>query len=148
MVDFSRKGFDVSADPDPAARKLLVAACQAQGLAYAPFSQFLVGAAVQARDGRVFVGVNVENPSYSLTVCAERSAIAAAATAGVRPPDIVAVALAAPAAHVTPCGACRQVLAHWGAAGTSVWCTSSHSGHIAVHRIDELLPNAFDLVPA
>jgi cytidine deaminase len=73
--------------------------------AYAPYSRYLVGAAVLARDGRVFEGVNVENAAYPLGVCAEKSAICAAVVAGCRPGDLEAIGITA-----SPCGGCRQWL--------------------------------------
>ena len=73
--------------------------------AYAPYSSYLVGAAVRTRDGRVFEGVNVENAAYPLGVCAERSAIVAAVAEGYRPGDFEAIGITA-----SPCGGCRQWL--------------------------------------
>ncbi len=75
----------------------------AAGAAYAPYSNYLVGAVVRTRDGREFSGVNVENAAYPLGICAEKSAISAAAAAGCRPGDLAAIGITA-----SPCGGCRQ----------------------------------------
>jgi len=92
---------------------LVEAARQVQKHAYAPASRFHVGAAVRTESGRVFVGCNVENASYGLTICAERAAVCAAVAAGER--TIVAVAIATDLDEpARPCGACRQVLAEFG----------------------------------
>jgi cytidine deaminase len=88
--------------------ELLARAEAAAAHAYAPYSSYLVGATVLTRDGRVFDGVNVENASYSLTVCAERTAIARAASDGVKPGEVEAIGITA-----SPCGACRQWLHEW-----------------------------------
>ena len=91
------------------AEQLLVAARDAATRAYVPYSKFPVGAALLTDDGTVITGCNVENVSYGLTVCAERTAIFKAASDGHR--KVVAIAVTAPRlAAVTPCGACRQVL--------------------------------------
>jgi len=76
--------------------------------AYAPYSNYLVGAVVRMNDGTEFVGTNVENAAYPLTQCAEKTAIGAASTAGYRPGDIAVVAISA-----SPCGGCRQWLHEW-----------------------------------
>ena len=93
--------------------QLVKAAWQAREVAYAPYSNFAVGAALLATDGRIFLGCNVENISYGLTNCAERVAIGAAVAAGVR--EFLAVAVVADTGvPISPCGACRQVLAEFG----------------------------------
>jgi cytidine deaminase len=92
---------------------LVGAAWQARDNAYAPYSNFHVGAALLAADGRIFSGCNVENISYGLTNCAERVAMGAAVSAGVR--EFLAVAVVADTTvPISPCGACRQVLAEFG----------------------------------
>jgi cytidine deaminase len=91
-------------------QQLLAAASSARRQAYAPYSRFQVGAAVQTDDGQIVSGCNVENASFGLTVCAERSAVLAAVAAGHR--KFVAIAVASQGG-VSPCGACRQVLAEF-----------------------------------
>ena len=118
----------------------LVAAARAVQLrAYAPYSRFPVGCALEAEDGRVFVGCNVENASYGLTICAERAAICAAVSAGAQRfhRAVVVSDVDPPAA---PCGACRQVLAEFGAdlRVDAVGPSRSMSWTVA-----ELLPSAF-----
>lgn len=98
--------------PLPAADPLMLAARQAREAAYAPYSRFQVGAAVLTRDGRIFTGCNVENAAYGLCNCAERTALFGAIAAGCRPGDFVQLAVIADTpGPVSPCGACRQVMA-------------------------------------
>ena len=124
--------------------KLLAAARQAMAAAYCPYSGFAVGAAVLAKDGRVFAAANVENASYGLTVCAERNALLQAVNAGARPFRALAVA-AGGRKPVTPCGACRQVLAEFCASEMPVFC-GTHSGAVVVRTtVGRLLPRAFRL---
>jgi len=88
---------------------------------YAPYSQFHVGAALLSADGRVFTGANVENASLGLTMCAERVALGAAISAGVR--SIVAIAVAGEGpSGIMPCGACRQALAEFSRSAIVVRC--------------------------
>jgi cytidine deaminase len=90
---------------------LLAVARQAREQAYAPYSNFLVGAALLTRDGRHFGGCNVENASYGLCNCAERTALFSAIAAGCQPGDFLALAVIADTDNpVSPCGACRQVM--------------------------------------
>lgn len=101
-------------------RELYERAREAAKGAYAPYSRFHVGAALLTEDGTIFTGVNVENRSFGLTNCAERSALFAAVSAGFR--RFSAIAIAAPDADypVSPCGACRQVLSEFMAPETPV----------------------------
>ena len=105
--------------------------------AYAPYSEYLVGAVVRTKDGREFSGTNVENAAYPLGVCAEKTAIAAAATAGFRPGDIEAIGITA-----SPCGGCRQWLYEWRIGEVSY---SRADGSIAQATAAELLPDSWDL---
>jgi cytidine deaminase len=120
---------------------LIRAAGQARERAYAPYSSFCVGAAVQSRQGNVYTGCNVENASYGATLCAERSAIAAMIAAGET--ELVAVAVYTDAAEpAMPCGICRQVIQEFGA-GTRILCATPREE--IVTTIAELLPRAFSL---
>lgn len=107
--------------------------------AYAPYSHFHVGAAIEAGDGTIHVGCNVENASYGLTICAERMAVGAAVAAGKRTfaRIVVATAVEPPA---TPCGACRQLLAEFGL-DLEVITVGPQSERR--WRLRELLPEAF-----
>jgi cytidine deaminase len=98
--------------PLPVVDPLMLAARQAREQAYAPYSKFQVGAALATRDGRTFTGCNVENAAYGLCNCAERTALFSAIAAGCRPGDFVQLAVIADTPEpVSPCGACRQVMA-------------------------------------
>ena len=93
-------------------RELYEAACRARKDAYSPYSHFAVGAAVRAADGRIFTGCNIENASYGLSLCAERCAIFAGVKEGVR--AFTALCVTADTSEpVSPCGACRQVMAEF-----------------------------------
>ncbi len=121
--------------------ELLRAATEARARAYAPYSNFQVGAAVQGADGRIYSGCNVENASYGLALCAERNAVTRAVAEGCR--EIVAVAVVTGAKVSTPpCGACRQVLAELSSPETPVQMRTLSGAH-AEHTLGELLPHAF-----
>ncbi|MEM6655887.1 MAG: cytidine deaminase [Planctomycetota bacterium] len=120
---------------------LVEQAIAARANAYAPYSKFHVGAALLAADGRVFTGVNVENSSYGLTICAERTAACTAVAAGVA--DFVAIVVASENG-VSPCGACRQFLYEWG--GELLLRFVGADGHPSdVTTLGELLPGGFVL---
>ncbi len=122
--------------------RLLAAAHAARRQAYAPYSKFRVGAALLTEDGKIVTGSNVENASYGLTICAERVAVTKAISDGYR--KFQALAIAAPSASPTPCGACRQVLAEFG--DLVVVCADSRRRESAqLYRLEELLPAGFRL---
>jgi cytidine deaminase len=130
------------------AETLLLEARQARERAYAPYSHFHVGAALLTRDGRRFAGCNVENAAYGLCNCAERTALFAAVAAGCAPGDFAALAVIADTpGPVTPCGACRQVLAELCDADMPVWL-GNLAGNVQRSSVAELLPGAFRLEPA
>jgi cytidine deaminase len=105
--------------------------------AYAPYSQYLVGAVVQARDGRVFEGVNVENAAYPLGICAEKAAISRAVADGCRPGDIEAIGITA-----SPCGGCRQWLYEFRLDRVTF---RNRDGEIVTYSPAELLPETWEL---
>jgi cytidine deaminase len=115
--------------------RLLAAADAVAARAYAPYSDFFVGCAVLARDGRVIEGVNVENAAYPLGVCAERTAFARAVAEGYRPGDFATVAITA-----APCGGCRQWLLEMGVERV----VFRNGGRVVTMTPAELLPESFD----
>lgn len=121
--------------------RLIEAAIAARERAVAPFSKFKVGAAIETRDGRIFTGCNIENASFSLTVCAERVALLKAISEGAR--DFTRIAVVADTETLTPpCGACRQLL--WEFCGDAEILLADTRGAFERMRLGELLPRAFD----
>ena len=118
-------------------RELLERAETVAKRAYAPYSDFHVGAAVRARDGRIFEGVNVENAAYPLGICAEKTALAAAVSQGVLPGEIEALAV-----NASPCGGCRQWF-HQFELDRIIYRRAD--GDVAVATAAELLPDTFEL---
>ncbi|MGD8624856.1 MAG: cytidine deaminase [Anaerolineae bacterium] len=125
----------------PDDERLVEEARQARRLAYAPYSNFPVGAALLGRSGRVYTGCNVENAAYPLTTCAERTAIAKAVSEGEREFEAIAVVTATGA---TPCGACRQILREFGGPGGELRViVADTAGHVQTYTIADLLPASF-----
>jgi cytidine deaminase len=127
----------------PPLAALAAHAAAAQPNAHAPYSRFCVGAAVAA-GGSVYVGVNVENAAYPLTVCAERNAVAAAVAAGARAIDAVAVCTDA-SPPSSPCGGCRQVLLELAGPDPAALCVVAVNrlGEARAWTLAELLPHSF-----
>jgi cytidine deaminase len=124
---------------------LIRAARAARESAYAPYSKFAVGAALLTKDARVFCGCNVENASYGLSNCAERTALYSAIAAGYRPGDFThLVVIGDTDGPIAPCGACRQVMMELGGAQLIVVQTNLH-GSITKRTAAMLLPDAFAL---
>jgi cytidine deaminase len=120
--------------------ELIRAALDAQTRAFCPYSNFPVGAALRTASGRIFQGVNVENASFGLTICAERVAASAAVAAGEREFEQIAVVSRT---GVTPCGACRQFLAEFNPSLPIVMIDSLQPGVIHESTLAELLPGRF-----
>ena len=117
-------------------RELCERAVEAAANAYAPYSNFHVGAALLLRDGRVVTGANVENASYPLGVCAERAALSRAVAEGVKPGDVEAIGITA-----SPCGGCRQWLLEFRLDRVAFM----HEGELLVRTPAELVPDSFEL---
>lgn len=136
-------------EPDPQA--LILAARAASQNAYAPYSNFAVGAAVLLSDGSIVTGANFENASYGLSLCAETVALATVSAQG-RLRDVVAIGVIggrmghADSAPVSPCGRCRQVIneaAQLGGRDLPIYCGGSTGDAISAYTLSELLPAAF-----
>jgi cytidine deaminase len=117
---------------------LIAAACEIRQHAHAPYSNYHVGAAVLGDDGQIYPGVNVENASFGLTICAERTAVSSAVIAGVN--NILAAAVCTEHG-VTPCGACRQVLSEF-ADDIPIWLKDG-AGKVRQTTLFTLLPDYF-----
>ena len=117
---------------------LIAKAMEAREKAHAPYSDFAVGAALLARSGRVYTGCNVENASYGLSICAERTAVFKAVSEGERDFEAIAVVTEN---GVPPCGACRQVLMEFGEDIQVI--VADEAGGYRVFSLQELLPEAF-----
>lgn len=121
---------------------LVQKAIEARKKSYSPYSNFAVGAALEAEDGTIFLGANVENASYGLTVCAERVALFNAVSQGVKKFKRIAVVADTPQ-PVTPCGICRQALMEFAPQLEVVMANTN--GATETTPLDQLLPKAFRL---
>jgi cytidine deaminase len=129
----------------PVSSTLLELARQARESAYAPYSRFQVGAALQTRDGQQFSGCNVENAAYGLCNCAERTALFSAIAAGYKPGDFSAIAVIADTPEpVSPCGSCRQVLSELCDPAMPV-LLANMAGATRQTTVEALLPEGFRL---
>ena len=124
---------------DEKRQELIQKANRARSLAYAPYSNYQVGAALLTKKGQIFTGVNVENAAYPDSICAERSAVFSAVSAGER--DFEAIAVATRNGG-SPCGSCRQVLSEFGL-DIVVLLADENENLIQEKTVRELLPGAF-----
>jgi len=135
--------------PSPDYSHLIDIASQARSNAYAPYSHFRVGAALLAKSGKVYTGCNIENATYSPTICAERVALGAAIAAGEKPGSFAAIAIVADNPEpTTPCGVCRQVLAELAPGIPVIMAAAPELGAgTLILTTQELLPYGFTLPP-
>ena len=123
--------------------ELINDAIKARGYSYSPYSRFAVGAALLCKDGKVFLGSNVENSSYPLCMCAERNALYSAMMNGYKKDDFLALAIAADTDEpCSPCGACRQVISELFPREGKIYLANL-KGNYKETSIEELLPFAF-----
>lgn len=122
-------------------KELYRKAREAMQLAYAPYSKFLVGAALLTKSGEIYTGVNVENSSYGATICAERTALVKAVSEG--HVTFEAIAIASSSGDAWPCGICRQFIFEFGDSIKVI--TGIDEDHLLTYGIDELLPHGFHL---
>lgn len=126
--------------------ELMNRALEARQLSYSPYSKFKVGAALLTKDGKVFLGANIENSSYPLCMCAERNALYQAHLNGYHKGDIVALAVSGDTQEpISPCGACRQVMSELMLPDTPIYLTTLNpEKDVRKTTVRELLPFAFD----
>ena len=126
-------------------QELVDTAIKAKQNSYSPYSKFRVGAALEAQDGKIYTGANIENASYGLSICAERTALLKAVSEGEKKFTALAVSCDTDTFdYAFPCGACRQVMAEFLDDETDI-LVSVITGEFKVYKMKELLPNAFRL---
>lgn len=126
------------------AEDLVYQAIEAREMSYSPYSKFAVGAALLTKNDEVYLGANIENAAFGLSMCAERNALYNAYCHGISQEDIEAIAIVADTElPVSPCGSCRQVLSELFPKNGKIYLANMH-GDIKETTIDELLPYSFD----
>ncbi len=110
--------------------------------AYVPYSKFQVGAVVVDTDGNVYKGINVENASYGLTICAERNAISSAVTEGMKKIDLIVIT-GNTDEPISPCGMCRQVIREFATPDTRIVLATSKNDNYIVWTLEEMIPYSF-----
>ena len=125
-------------------KQLMDIAKEASKRSYSPFSRFAVGACVLAKSGKLYMGCNVENSSFGMTICAERCAIFKAVSEGER--EILAVAIYSPNSDdCNPCGACRQVMYEFQPDDTEIEIITENLGELNIRKLSEYLPYGFKI---
>ena len=126
------------------AEDLVYQAIEAREMSYSPYSKFAVGAALLTKNDEVYLGTNIENAAFGLSMCAERNALYNAYCHGISQEDIEAIGIVADTElPVSPCGSCRQVLSELFPKNGKIYLANMH-GDIKETTIDELLPYSFD----
>lgn len=136
--------FDILKEVDMEEKEIqawIQKAIKAREYAYAPYSKFLVGAVLVDESGREYTGVNVENTSYGLSICAERNSIFSAVAQGMKKISLLCV-VGDTEEPIQPCGACRQVILEFATADTKI-ILSNLQGKYEIYSIEELLPKSF-----
>jgi len=134
---------DASTLDDALKNKMIQVCADQRQFAYCPYSKFRVGAALLTESGRIFTGCNVENASYGLTICTERTAVVSAVSAGERKFCAMSVATDLKDGHGSPCGACRQFLAEFGLDLTVILVNPTRKTHEET-TVAQLLPKSFN----
>jgi len=128
-------------------KDLCIEAIAARQQSYSPYSNFMVGAALLSKSGKVYLGCNIENAAYSPTICAERTAFSKAVSEGER--EFIAIAVAgwpkghSEASQAFPCGVCRQVMREFCAGTFKIFVVNGENGGYTEHTLEELLPHGF-----
>lgn len=119
-------------------KRLLQEAKTASGKAYSPYSKYPVGSAVLTTNGNMYSGCNIENASFSLTICAERVAVSKAISEGDQ--NLLAIAVYSPKGNISPCGACRQFIREF---GSEIEVIYEIDGVVKVKKIKDIIPDSF-----